>query len=257
VGGVVVGTKRNQDSTSVVSWAATEASRRGLGLHLVHAWDEPLDVSIEIGPEDLPDLYSVTTACAVHGPAAVVLLAGQPDLLVLGARTVSRHVSHLTRVCLHHASCPVVVVPGGERAVRGRVLVGAGCTQASRNALRWAAEAARLRRAQLVVVHAWQAHPASARDVLQPARSLPAQQSAAMDRLHAWVRGTLGNVDAELHATHGGPVDALLALSADADLLVLGRSTHFGLGRALHGAVGEDLTALAPCPIAVVPPAGS
>jgi nucleotide-binding universal stress UspA family protein len=189
----------------------------------------------------------------MHGAVADVLLARQPDVLVLGGHTGNRHISHLTRSCLHRMPCPVVIVPTAHRPHSGRVLVGVSGNQSSRTALLWAAQEARYRRAILVVVQAWQLHPASVRDMLQPARTMPAQQAAALDRLRVWVRAALGDVEAELHATHGGPLDALLPLSADADLLVLGRGTHSGVGRVLHGAVGDDVGGLGPCPVAVVP----
>jgi hypothetical protein len=62
-----------------------------------------------------------------------------------------------------------------------------------------------------------------------------------------------GPIEVELHALHGGPLDGLLDLSADAELLVLGHGTHSGVGRLLHGAVSDDLSALVPCPVAVIP----
>jgi nucleotide-binding universal stress UspA family protein len=226
---------------------------RGLVLNLVHAWDEPLDVSVELGPDSLPDLHGDATSYAVHGPAAAVLLAHASELLVLGGHVGARHLSHLTRSCLRHAACPVVIVPDAERPLTGRVLVGVCCGETSCNALRWAADEARRRQAQLVVVHAWQLHPSCAKDLLQPSRAIPAQRYAAHDRLHAWVHSVLGNVDAELNAIHGGPLDVLLSLSADADLIVLGRGAHSGLGRMLHGALANDLSGLAPCPIAQIP----
>jgi nucleotide-binding universal stress UspA family protein len=63
----------------------------------------------------------------------------------------------------------------------------------------------------------------------------------------------LGRVDVEVHAPHGGPLDAILELSTDVDLIVLGRATHSGAGRLLNGAVSDDLSGLAPCPVAVIP----
>jgi nucleotide-binding universal stress UspA family protein len=33
----------------------------------------------------------------------------------------------------------------------------------------------------------------------------------------------------------------------------LGRGEHTGMGRLFHGAVGDDLGGLVPCPVAIVP----
>jgi nucleotide-binding universal stress UspA family protein len=252
VAGVVVGMSRPA-SAAAIRWASTEATMHGLTLDLVHAWDEPLNLAVDLNPAALPGLHSEATAYAVHGPPAHVLLARQPDLLVLGRRRGARHLSHLTRTCLGHATCPVVIVPDEEPPSTGRILAGVSCEETSRAALCWAAAEAQRRHAQLVVVHAWQPHPTAAKHLLQPSRAVPAQRDAAHDRLNTWVHTVLGNVDAELNATHGGPLDALLRLSASADLIVLGHRAQSGLHRILHGAIGNDLSTLAPCPIAIIP----
>jgi nucleotide-binding universal stress UspA family protein len=257
VTGVVVGVGRAGSSGPAVRWACAEAAVRGVALALVHAWDEPLDLLVELVAGSLPDVSGPATSHAVQGAAAGVLLAQHPDLLVLGGHRGARRLPGITRACLHGAGCPVVVVPDSghserRRATR-RVVVGVNGSAASLGALAWAAQEAQLQVADLVVVHAWQVHPTSARQVLQPALAMSGQQGAALDRLRGWVREALGTVDVELHAIHGGPLDRLLDLSADADLLVLGRGTPSGVGRWLHGAVSDDLTALAPCPVAVIP----
>ena len=61
------------------------------------------------------------------------------------------------------------------------------------------------------------------------------------------------DVAVEVEATYGGPLDALLDFGSDADLIVLGRRAHSGVSRLLHDALGNDLTSLAPCPVAVIP----
>ena len=251
--GVVVGVSRTDASRPALRWASAEAAVRGLRLTLVHAWDEPVDLSVRLPPESLPDVSAAVTSCAVHGRAAAVLLAAQPDLLVLGAHAGAHHVAPLTRSCLQHAACPVVVVPDAERPATGRVVVGVSDTRASRLALRWAAETVVLRGAELVVVHAWQLHPTTARDLLLPAGALPAQQAASLHRLRGWVYAELGTAVVEMHAPHGGPLEGLLDHSDDADLIVLGRHTHSGLAKVFHGALSDDLIGLAPCPVAVIP----
>jgi nucleotide-binding universal stress UspA family protein len=252
VAGVVVGVNRTA-SGPALRWASAEAAVRRLPLTLVHAWDEPVDLSVDLPPESLPDVHAPATSCAVHGRAAAVLLTARSDLLVLGVHSGAHRLSRLTRSCLHRAPCPVVAVPDSEGRATGRVVVGVCGTDASRRALRWAADAAALRGADLVVVYAWQLHPASARDVLRPTRALPAQREAALERVRAWVHAVLGVTDVEVHAHHGGPLDALLEHSDDADLIVLGRNSHAGRAKVLHGAVIDDLTGLAPCPVAVIP----
>lgn len=251
--GVVVGMHASGNSAAAVRWASDEAALRGIPLTLVHAWDEPLELDVQLEPGDLPELAGAARSCAVHGRAAAALLAQQPELLVLGRHTSAGHVSRLTRACVHHAACPVVVVPSHPRDPAGRLVVGVCGTRASGTALRWACDEATRRDLRLVVVHVWQVQPSSARELLRPARAVPAQRQKADRDLRDWVTFVLGSAQAELRTVHGPPLDELLAASAQADLLVLGRSVHRGLGRLLNSSVGDDLTALAACPTAVVP----
>jgi len=253
--GVVVGVHDVDSSGAAVRWASAAAELRGLPLTLMHAWSEPLDLTVDLDPGSLPDLVGPATSYAMHGPAAAALLALQPELLVLGGHHGARHITHLTRSCLDHVTCPVVVVPETEQSLTGRIVVGVCGTQASSVALQWAAGEAQLRQAGLLVCYAWQVHPTSVQDVLHPARVIPAQQEAALERIHQWVRQVRGPFQIELQVTHGGPLDGLLEASTDADLIVVGRSVHLGMSRLLHGAVSDDLSGLAPCPVAVIPSA--
>lgn len=250
---VVVGVGRSGWARAAVRWAAREAALRGEHLRLVHAWDEPLDVTVELAVDLLPGLPAGALSCAVSGRPATVLVAQRPALLVLGRSSQDRRLSPLTRFCQQFAGCPVVVVPDQDIGLQRRVVVGVCGTDASRTALCWAAEHARRREMELRVVHAWQLHPHGARDLLQPAKALSVQHDQAADHLQDWVRSVLGAQPAELVARHGGPLDELLAAADDADLLVIGRSTHTGRHRVLHGVLGQDLSRLVPCALAVIP----
>jgi nucleotide-binding universal stress UspA family protein len=253
VAGVVVGVARATDAAASIRWASAEAALRGLSLKLVHAWNEPVDISVDLEPGALPGLRATATSIATHGRAADVLPADSPDLIVLGSHG-DGHLSHLARACLRTATCPVVIVPDGVRPPNGRIVVGV-CGDTSRDALRWAADEAHLRGARLIVVHAWQLHAASAKELLQPARAIAAHRDAAADRLSAWVSDVLGDdAHAELNAVHGGPLDVILRAGTGADLIVLGRSHHSGPGRIFHDGLGNDLAGLATCPIAFVHP---
>jgi nucleotide-binding universal stress UspA family protein len=254
VTGVVVGVSRTTTSGSAVRWAGAEAATRGSTLTLVHAWDAPLDLSVDLEAGSLPDLLGAVTSRAKPGPAAEVLLGLQPELLVLGGGRGARHLSRVTRACLHRAACPVVVVPDVEYRPIRRVAVGVNGSAASGAALAWAAHEAQLQGATLVVLYAWQMHPTSPQQVLRPSHALAGQQGAAFERLRDWVQAQRAIVAVELLAIHGGPLDGLLEVGLHADLLVLGRAAApSGFGRLLHGTVGDDLVALAPCPVASVP----
>ncbi len=251
--GVVVGVHHAGTSGTAVRWASTAAELRGLPLTLMHAWNEPLDLTVDVSPRSLPDLAGPAISCAGHGRTEAVLLACHPELLVLGKHHGARHLNSLTRSCLDHVTCPVVVVPDTEQPRVGRIVVGVCGTRASDTALRWAAEEALLRRAGLVVCYVWQVHPGSVRDVLHPDRAVPAQATAARERIDHWVQQVVGPCQIEVQVTHGGPLDGLLDASTGADLIVVGRNVHRRLSRILHEAVSDDLTGLAPCPVVVTP----
>jgi nucleotide-binding universal stress UspA family protein len=219
----------------------------------VHAWDEPVAVAVELDPTDLPELQGPAMSQALPGSVASVLLAQQADLLVLGGRASARHPTHLMRSLLHSTRCPVVVLHETDAPAGERVVVGVGGTEASRLALRWAADEAWLRQLPLTVVHAWQVHPTSTTDVLHPARAVPSQGRHAQTRLAGWVQAVLGQRPVELVLSHGPRLEALLEVSEGADLVVLGRSPHSSLDRVVHGAVGDDVSALAGCPVVIVP----
>lgn len=229
-GGVVVGVHHADTSTAAVRWASDEAQMRGLPLTLVHAWQEPVDVAVEI--DELPELYGPAESRAEHGRATAVLLAHEADLLILGGH--SPHTSHAIRLVMHLAKCPVVVVPDAPPARAGRVVVGVTRSDASLAALRWARDAAARRGATLVVAHAWQSHESVGEELV---REL-AQEAGD---------------SARTRLVHGAPLDSLLTLGAKADLLVLGRRVHHGVERILHASISDEAAALAECPVAVVP----
>lgn len=254
--GIVVGASGSADSAAAVRWAAAEAALRSEPLLLVHVWDLPLEVTVDLPPGDHPDVDVEVTSVALTGEPAEVLLGLDTGLLVLGPGPVRDRLSPLVRRLLHEARHPVVVVHGSPRRQTGRVVVGVCGTVASAQALRWAAEEAALRAAELVVVHAWQVHPTSVTEVFQPAKAVPHQQGPAVDRLRGWVTETLGqrrSAEVRLCAEHGGNLDGLLDAATGADLLVLGRSEHGALHRLVLGAVGDDVSGLASCSVAVVP----
>ena len=232
----MVGVHHTETSTASLQWAVEEARLRGLPLTLVHAWKEPLDVSVEI--PGLLDFDGPTESHAQQGRAAAVLLAHEADLLVIGGH--SPHVSHTTRLLLHRAPCPVVVVPDEPVSGAGRIAVGVTRTAASLAALRWAADAALTRGAVLVLAHVWQLH---------------------RERAEQLVGALCGEVPAGVHidvkAVQGAPLDRLLEVGAGADLLVLGRHVHHGLDRLLHASICDEAAALADCPVAVIPGSGS
>ena len=148
----------------------------------------------------------------------------------------------------------------GSAEVR-RIVVGVDGSETSRHALRWAADEAKNRRAQLHVVHAWEV-PAPMVGVGVGAGRRGAQtegQQEEASRLVAEVvRDELGEQppgDVRTSIGRGPAAGVLLDAARDADLLVVGSRGLGGFRGLLLGSVSSKMAAHAPCPVVIVRPA--
>jgi nucleotide-binding universal stress UspA family protein len=144
-GAIVVGVDQDGQSSAAVLWAAAEARRRDAVLRIVHAWqqaegrllpeqrsalaeerhalgtqEDVLDRVTAILERVAPDL--VVTVEPVEGPPGPVLVdaASEAELLVVGTTarpeaepegTPEVTFGSVSRHCVAHARCEVVVVP--------------------------------------------------------------------------------------------------------------------------------------------------
>jgi nucleotide-binding universal stress UspA family protein len=167
---IVVGFDGSPAAVAAVAWAAGEARLRSAELVAWTVLDRPGSrraVDRAAARASRLSVEESAGGCPVrvhqcYGEAAAELIAAcaDADLLVVGSRgrgplegLVLGSVSH---ACLAHAPCPVVVVRPqlGGAASHKRVIVGVDGSEHSRQALRVAAEEARLRGAALHVLHA-------------------------------------------------------------------------------------------------------
>jgi nucleotide-binding universal stress UspA family protein len=185
------------------------------------------------------------------------------DLVVLASH---KH-STLERILLgstakevvRHVHRPVLVAR--KRGSRGTVVAGTDLSPHSLPALRAAAEEARRRQAELLVVHCVELPSpvvslGGAAVVPPPPedpRSPQALRRAAEERLTAFLQ------QAEVRARPliaEGPARAALVTAAEesrCELLVVGTSSKTGLKRVLLGSVAEAVVAKAPCSVLTVP----
>ncbi|MEU6912801.1 universal stress protein [Streptomyces olindensis] len=142
-GHIVVGVPDLTADSEAVRFAFREAGRRGVPVEAVRAWHAPaheatdhllltgepaqahrqraveaLEAGLRAPAEEFPGVE--LRRRIVEGPARTALLDASADaaLLVVGARhpqgRFGLHIGRVTHAVLHHASCPVAVVP--ERA---------------------------------------------------------------------------------------------------------------------------------------------
>jgi nucleotide-binding universal stress UspA family protein len=141
-GGVLVGHDGSRGAQEALVWAAALAGRAALDLHCVRAWGmvtAPRPATWKPGyvpplsdyEQAVRDELEAAVAAAaldpgvpanthvVHAPPAKALIAAAAgaDLLVLGARGLGGFAGLLlgsvSDQCVHHAPCPVTVVPRG------------------------------------------------------------------------------------------------------------------------------------------------
>ncbi|HEY7693755.1 MAG TPA: universal stress protein [Gaiellaceae bacterium] len=141
------------------------------------------------------------------------------------------------------------------------VVVGVDHSAGAKEALRFALEEARLRRATLRAVHAWhfryegwtgmEAGLPPFGDELHELRDAA---TAALDStLHEAIPDT-GGVEVEPRAVEGAPAAVLVEESRDADLLVVGSRGLGGFAQLLLGSVSQQCAHHAECPVVIVRP---
>lgn len=149
----------------------------------------------------------------------------------------------------------------GSTAVR-RIVVGVDGSETSREALRWAADEAVARGAELQVVHAWEVPAVAVGVGLSPGRRTSAppesQQQEARHLVTDMVTEELTNHalrDIRPSVGRGSPASVLIDAAKGADLLVVGSRGLGGFKGLLLGSVSTKMANHAPCPVVIVRPA--
>ncbi|MFD6446407.1 universal stress protein [Promicromonospora sp. NPDC060204] len=303
---VLVGVDGSDSATEAVRWAAREAARRGAPLVLVSVWTpvppgvphaamlgsyedaliaqgtQWLDDAAAAAAQEAPDV-PVTTRLAIGSVAGqLVGRSATAGLVVLGSRGLGGFtgllVGSIAVAVATHGHCPVVVVrgQGAASAQEGPVVVGVDGSPTSREAIRFAFDAAALRGAPLVAVHAWRDAPApalgrrespdqavqdqsvqdqSVQDQAVQDQAVQEHGAQALDRWLADARADHPDVRVERVVAPDGPTAALLDRAEGARLVVVGSRGRGGFRGLLLGSTSQALIYHAPCPVAVVPPA--
>ncbi|MGY1642602.1 universal stress protein [Geodermatophilus sp. SYSU D00703] len=142
-------------------------------------------------------------------------------------------------------------VPSTGQQAAGGIVVGVDGSASSEDALRWAAEQARLTGQELHAVSAWEVPMPYDGPVIGDL-DLSGDTAALLEKT---VGNALGAADAARvvrHVQQGHPAQVLMDVGRDADLLVVGSRGHGRLPGLLLGSVSQHVTARAACPVVVV-----
>ena len=222
---------------------------------------EPLRAALETdyGIDVRTRVVRASTPMGVARALQRVIAAERAGLAVVGSTTrgvVGRVAPGTTaQRVINGCACPVVVVPHGHDPPPGLSVIGVGFvpTPEGHRALRAAAAVAQMAGADLRVLSV--VKPGSGPD----ASAGPTRDTVERSRAHAQATltdaiGELAHdVKADGEVMVADPADALLSVSQNVDLLVMG-SRGYGPGLAvLLGGVSRRVTMAARCPVLVMP----
>ncbi|MEX5634228.1 universal stress protein [Parafrankia sp. FMc2] len=288
-GVILVGVDGSKGSDDALRWALREARLRECSITALLAWGgdglqrEVYRRALQTGPTDHTDLETAASNALDQAIGRVGLSGAEVTRLVVDASPVAalgnssagaemvvvgshghgpihRAVAgSVAQGVVNHARIPVVVVRGTteEHPTPRPVVVGVDGSGNSVGALRWAAEAAALRRASLRVVHAL-GHT----EVLYPELLLAGQSSLlrraeeALEEIVAKGLAGAGGIIVDTVVTPEAPSPVLLREAEDAQLLVVGHRGRGGFTELLLGSVSHQSILHARCPVTVVPSEG-
>jgi nucleotide-binding universal stress UspA family protein len=280
---VVVAVDGSEESLLAAEWAAMEARRHGLPLRIVsapalvppvHGYQvsaaamaslvrgmsaRALETAVA-RVEEVAQGLKITTDLLSGPPASAVAGSGSDAaLLVVGARGAGGFAAMIlgsvSRYAAIRAACPVIVVRQATMAVHQEIAVGIRDPRNAGEALTFAFEEAAVRRADLMVVHAWDRFPSALRGeperpVQAPMRSeqISAEATRSLSAtLDGWQK-KYPDVRVQQDVIRGHPARVLANYSARADLVVIGKHGDPGIGSVQHALLDH-----ARGPVAVVP----
>lgn len=283
-GTIVVGVDGSATSDLALDWAAEEATRRRVALHIIHAFSYgyPMtNVGIGYAIDGLrpladrvrkdavararrknPELVITWSEPACRPAPALVDASETADTLVLGARGMSAAVgASMGSVSVQvaaHARCPVVIVhETPTRAAAGApVVVGVDGSDVSSSAIAYAYQQASSRGVGLTVVHAWwldyvEGASASTIWTVDWQTFAAEEQALVAESLAGW-QEKYPDVAVRRHSVRGLPVEALIRQGENACLVVVGTRGRGGFGGLLLGSVSQGVMHRSPCPVAIV-----
>jgi nucleotide-binding universal stress UspA family protein len=266
---IIAGTDGSGGSLRAVEWAAREAALHRAPLQIVCvAVPSPRMSGHQPSgrPDDVAEVGYESYACALNaaseraselepelaietrllfGPAARTLAetTAGASMLVVGSRGAGLFSALVlglpSRYAATHGRCPVGVERQEPAYSQGEIVVGVGELDGSDAALGFAFEEADLRRARLVVMHAWSCFVPAVEpgSLVDPERALNHSghqfyrgMAARLEDMLAGWREKYPAVETGTEIVHAHPGRLLAQASAHADLIVLGRQPSHTAG---------------------------
>jgi len=279
---IYVGVDGSEGAAHALRWAIREADLRSTSVTAVIAWDllnqrwatNERAFSSTYGEEDalrtldawVIEAIGADGATAVGRKAlcelpwrALVEVSKGAELLVVGARGsggfFGLRVGSVSERCLHVAHCPVAVIHAhSEEPAAEHIVVGVDGSTTAAEALAWALDEARARKASVCAITAWDAGSVMAYPYAGGALDPRVFEEAAEDILrHALAAADPHDLAVESRLAAGGAASAILEAANDATLVVVGTRGLGGVKGWLLGSTSRQVVHHAPCPVVVVP----
>ncbi len=302
---IVVGVDGSDHSMRALEWAAAQAQRTHAALEIIAALDpgpqhltasdddqrlqDDIDEAKLRAQTRAPDI--AVTSTTYEGPPELVLTreSAAADLLVVGSRGLGGFkgllLGSVSRKCVQHSKCPVVVVLGGssdsddvletangtpalhEDSVTARseaqdtsspvepthrVVAGVDGSVSSIQALEWAADQAELTGVGLDALNAWEWPVGYGWSAVPTSYDPGHENTVALDTLLEPVRKAHPGLSIQATVIEGHPAPVLVRASQFADLLVIGSRGRGEIAGMLLGSVSEHCVAHAQCPVVVL-----
>jgi nucleotide-binding universal stress UspA family protein len=288
---ILVAIDGSESALQAAHWAAAEATRRGYGLTIVHAYDwplpnyRPLVVDPEVLHTSIVSTAKATLAAAVSAVTeaaptlsvtaelvsgsvvtALLDLSRRAELLVLGSRGLGGFtgllIGSVAVALVTHGHCPVVVVRGDQPATGAPVVVGVDGSPVSELAVELAFGEAAARGCDLVAVHTWADTAVlfglgGGYGQAWDWTSLADEAEALLTASLAGWREKYPGVTVRRIVERDQPANALRDAARGAQLLVVGSRGRGGFTGLTLGSVSQALIHHSPCPVMIARPHGS
>jgi nucleotide-binding universal stress UspA family protein len=279
---VVVGIDGSESALRAVRWAASEASRRGIPLRVVTAFEWTPDHAVsqtglgrshrDIMLDHARSLLAAAATVAERAAEGLVveqqLIVGSPipvltaesqraQLVVIGSRglggVTGLLLGSVATALAAQAQSPVVIVRGDDEDPdpSAPVVVGVDGSRVNEAASAFAFEAAAARGVPLVAVHTWwDPFPDLAITAPDAGTIETHEHQMLAERLAGWSE-KYPDVQVQRVVRRDRPAHALIEHSRRAQLIIVGSRGRGGFAGLLLGSVSHAVLHRAHCPVAV------